>query len=166
MSELFTFDAPERVTAGAVGPPGRRVFYLQARQLAELLTLRLEKQQLAALAERLGELLQDLPRPGHLPEEDELDLEEFEEEAFVVGALALAYDADADRVVLLADELAEEDTGAQARLSLTREQASALAIRGTRLVAAGRPSCPLCGYPLDPRGHACPRTNGNHPPLT
>ena len=49
---------------------------------------------------------------------------------------------------------------------MTREQAAALAIRGTELVEAGRPPCPLCGYPLDARGHVCPRTNGNRPPLT
>ncbi|MGH9299272.1 MAG: DUF3090 family protein, partial [Acidimicrobiales bacterium] len=53
-----------------------------------------------------------------------------------------------------------------ARLVMTREQAAALAIRATELVEAGRPPCPLCGYPLDPRGNVCPRTNGHSAPLT
>ena len=53
-----------------------------------------------------------------------------------------------------------------ARILLTREQAAAFAIRATQLVEAGRPPCPLCGLPLDPSGHDCPRTNGHRPPVT
>ncbi len=51
------------------------------------------------------------------------------------------------------------------RIALTREQAAAFAIHATRLVEAGRPPCPLCGFPLDPSGHDCPRTNGHRPPV-
>jgi len=65
------------------------------------------------------------------------------------------------------EELVEEDEeGLVARISLTREQAAAFAIRATQLVEAGRPPCPLCGLPLDPAGHDCPRTNGHRPPVT
>jgi uncharacterized repeat protein (TIGR03847 family) len=67
------------------------------------------------------------------------------------------------------DDEEEEDEaleGSVVHLAMTREQAAALAIRGTELVAAGRPLCPRCGYPLDPRGHVCPRMNGNAPPRT
>jgi uncharacterized repeat protein (TIGR03847 family) len=108
----------------------------------------------------------------------------------VVRSLGVSYDDDLDRIILVADEidtteaetdvetdveslfgLAEDlepdaETGESVRLAMTREQAAALAIRGTELVEAGRPPCPLCGYPLDPRGHVCPRTNGHRPPLT
>jgi uncharacterized repeat protein (TIGR03847 family) len=167
MSASYELFDPERVTVGTIGEVGRRAFFLQAREGAQLLTVKLEKQQVGALAESLGRLLQDLPRPGHLAEDDELHLEPFEEVSFVGGALAVAYDAAADRVVLVAEELVTDgEDGAEARLSLTREQAAAIAILGTRLVQAGRPPCPLCGYPIDPRGHACPRTNGHRPPLT
>ena len=167
MTPSYELAEPERVTVGTIGEVGRRAFFLQAREGADLVTVKLEKQQVGALADSLGRLLQDLPRPGHVPEDDELDLEPFEEASFVGGTLAVAYDATVDRVVVLAEELADEDEeGADARLSLTREQAAALAIHGTRLVQAGRPPCPLCGYPIDPRGHACPRTNGHRPPLT
>ncbi|MGH9294725.1 MAG: DUF3090 family protein, partial [Acidimicrobiales bacterium] len=111
-------------------------------------------------------------------------LEEFSEPSFAVRALGITYDSSVDRVVLVADEMArpdEEETEAEeveqlfaglgdsdtaARLTMTRAQAAGLAIRGTELVQAGRPPCPLCGYPLDPRGHVCPRTNGHTPPLT
>lgn len=167
MSERYELARPERVTFGTVGPPGQRVFYLQVREGATMLTLKVEKQQVGALAVHLGELLKDLVRPGHLPEEDSLELEGFSDADFVVGALAVAYDAAEDRVVVVARErVAEDEEADEARLAITREQAGALAIRGTRLVETGRPPCPLCGYPLDPRGHACPRTNGHHAPLT
>jgi uncharacterized repeat protein (TIGR03847 family) len=67
------------------------------------------------------------------------------------------------------DDLDDEDDedvprGAVARFGLTRGQAAALAMRGATLVATGRAACPLCGYPLDPRGHVCPKTNGHRPP--
>lgn len=167
MSSSFELSDPERVTVGTIGEVGQRAFFLQARQGFELVTVKLEKQQVGALAESLGRLLQDLPRPGHVPEGDELELESFDEASFVGGTLAVAYDAAVDRVVVLAEELVGEDEeGAEARLSLTREQAASVAIRGAQLVEAGRPPCPLCGYPIDPRGHACPRTNGHRPPLT
>jgi uncharacterized repeat protein (TIGR03847 family) len=165
MSSSFDLQAVERITVGTVGPPGERVFYLQARQGGELVTLKVEKSQVAALATYLGELLQDLPRPGHLPED--LDLEEPAVPEWTVGSLGITYSEEIDRFLLVAEELVGEehdgDTG-DARFVVTREQVAALAIRGTQLVAAGRPPCPLCGYPLDPKGHTCPRTNGHRPP--
>lgn len=167
MSELFELREPLRVTAGTVGPPGQRVFYLQAREGSTLITMKAEKQQVAALGQHLGELLQDLVRPGHIPDDDELDLEEFDEALFDAGAIGVAYDSASDRLILLVEErVRDESTPREARFALTREQAAALAIRCTRLVESGRPPCPLCGFPLDPRGHACPRTNGHHAPTT
>ncbi len=72
------------------------------------------------------------------------------------------YDEDADRVVLLAEELVEEgDEAASARITATRAQIAALAVHGAEVVAAGRPPCPLCGNPLDPEGHICPKLNGH-----
>jgi uncharacterized repeat protein (TIGR03847 family) len=165
MNEFYEFESPSLVTVGTIGPPGQRVFYLQAQQAGELVTVKVEKQQVSALAIHLGELLQDLSRPGHIPEGDELELVEFADTTFIVGAIGVAYDAVADRVILVVEERVEEDVDpSEARLALSREQAAALAIRGTQLVEAGRPPCPLCGFPLDPSGHACPRTNGNRAP--
>jgi uncharacterized repeat protein (TIGR03847 family) len=172
----------DRVTVGTMGEPGQRVFLLQAKQGGERLTLKLEKAQVRALAEYLGELLQGLDRPGHLP--DDLDLEDPAEPEWVVGAIGITYVEELDRLLLVAEEAVfggdaggddddEDDpdagdsgdsAGDEARLFITREQASALAIRGTMLVEAGRPPCPLCHYPLDPAGHVCPKTNGHRPP--
>ena len=185
MSQDFELANPDRVTVGTIGPVGERVFLLQVRQADTLMTLKLEKAQVSALARFLGRMLGALERPGELPSGDQLVLEPFSEPDFVVRSLGVTYDDDSDRVILVADEIdrteAEEgpeelfgppgeepdpETGATVRLAMTREQAAALAIRGTELVEAGRPPCPLCGYPLDSRGHVCPRTNGHRPPLT
>jgi uncharacterized repeat protein (TIGR03847 family) len=167
MNELYEISDPIKVTFGTVGPAGQRVFYLQARDSIVFVTLKIEKQQAAALSSHLGTALQDLQRPAHIPEGDELDLDVFVEETFVVGSLAVAYDAETDRIVVIADERVaeDEDDGSEARIAMTREQAAALAIRGTQLVEGGRPPCPLCGYPLDPAGHSCPRTNGHTAPV-
>jgi uncharacterized repeat protein (TIGR03847 family) len=166
MSGFFELREPTRVTVGAIGPVGQRVFVLQAREGPQLVTVKLEKQHVAAISRHLGQLFQDLAHPGEIPEE-ELELEPFEEPDFVVGTLAVAYDSSADRIVIFTEEaVADDEEGDSARFSCTRAQAAALAVRGIGLVEAGRPACPLCGYPLDPRGHVCPRTNGHHPPLT
>jgi len=168
VSASFELSDVARVTLGSVGEPGRRTFYLQARGEERTVSLKLEKQQVAALGQLLGELLSDLPVTGNLPVD--LELEEPVETDWSVGTMQLAYDNDADRVILIAEELApgqgeeSEQQGAIGRLSVTREQAAALVGRSELLVSAGRPPCPLCGHPLDPSGHTCPKTNGHRPP--
>jgi uncharacterized repeat protein (TIGR03847 family) len=174
MSDSFEFGAPDRLTVGTDGPAGHRVFFLQARQGDLLVTLKMEKLQVAALAAWIAKTLEDLPAPGHLPEDEELEPEPFDEPAWAVGSLGGSYDSVTDRIVLVAAESGDEDDddealigteGATARFLASREQVAALAIRATRLVESGRPPCPLCGYPLDPSGHhQCPRTNGHLPP--
>lgn len=177
MSERYVFDSPVRVTVGTIGPVGERLFVIQVREGTILLTVKVEKIQVATLATYLGRMLRELDRPAELPEGEELALETFDEPEFAAEAIALTYDELSDRVVLVVDETdptdpvaraqdGEEDDTQAARIAMTREQAAALAIRATELVEAGRPPCPLCGYPLDPRGHACPRTNGHTAPLT
>lgn len=169
MANFFEFEHPSRVIVATVGEPGQREFYLQVREGEVVVTLKVEKQQVAALAIHLGELLQDLARPGHSDDDGAVDLEVFIEPSFVVGGLGVAYDAELDRILLMAQEISRDNDAedrAEARFSLTREQAVGLAILGTRLVESGRPPCPLCGFPLDPRGHNCPRTNGHGAPRT
>ncbi len=160
----------ERVTLGTVGVPGQRTFYLQAREADRLVSLKLEKQQVAALGQLLGELLSDLPAPGPIP--DPAPLEEPVLAEWPVGTMQLAYDGDADRIVLVAEEVVvadpatevEEADGAIGRLVVTRPQAAGLVAQSESLVSSGRPPCPLCGHPLDPSGHSCPKTNGHGPP--
>jgi uncharacterized repeat protein (TIGR03847 family) len=171
VSSSYELPSVQRLTVGTVGPVGKRAFYLQARQGDQLLTLKMEKQQVGVLAEKLISLLADLPPLGPLPADDELELEEPVLEEWAVGSLRISYDGDLDQVEFVAEEVLEVDdegeptvVGGMARLGATREQVAALARRGAALVAAGRPPCPLCGYPLDPEVHACPKTNGHRAP--
>lgn len=165
MSESYDLDNVDRLVVATIGLPGSRTFLLQASQDHVTVTLKVEKQQVAALSQYLGELLSSLPRPGELP--DDLDLDEPAEAEWVVGTIGITYDESADRVLLVVEEAVPEGAeGTIARFAATREQAAALAIRGIQLVEAGRPPCPLCGFPLEPEEHVCPRTNGHRPPAT
>jgi uncharacterized repeat protein (TIGR03847 family) len=163
--------APDAFTAGTVGPPGQRVFYLQARDSDTVVTLRCEKQQVAALAEYLDGLLDDLdPAPYGVAVAD-VRLAEPLQEAWTVGPIGVAYDDDADRIIVVLEELVddagegeddteeESSTGGTLRLRLTRAQVAAFVQHGRGLVSAGRPACRFCGLPVDPDGHPCPRMN-------
>ena len=161
MSTSFEIPEVDSLTAGALGPPGQRVFYLQARQGTQVVSLRLEKAQVAALVAYLAGMLADMPPPGEIPTTG-MDLIEPVVAEWVVASLGVSYEEDADRVVILAEELVEEGAEpARARITATREQVAALSVRGAEAVAAGRPPCPLCGQPLDAEGHTCPRLNGH-----
>lgn len=155
-------DAPDVFSVGTSGPVGERLFLLHFSEGAARATVKVEKQQVAVLATYLGRIVRQLRRPDHLP--DDLDFDVEVEPDWVVGTIGVSYDEDADRLVVIVEE--GDDGGAVARIAITREQAAAFAIRATTLVEAGRPPCPLCGLPLDPSGHDCPRTNGHRPPVT
>ena len=183
--QVFDYDPPDRFVAGTVGPPGGRTFFLQARSGTRLLTsVALEKAQVAALAERVEELLDEVlrrsggsaPVPALAPADTE-DLGPLDtpiEEEFRVGTMSLVWDGDRERVVIECFEEGEdpeEDVDADApdgtrgdrqvlRVSLTGSTARAFAKRSLAVVAAGRPPCPFCAEPLDPVGHVCPRANG------
>lgn len=162
MSE-HDLDAPDDFTVGTVGPVGERVFMLQCRQGADQLTLKIEKQQVAVLASYLARIVREVGRPGALPEN--VAFNEDEDPAWVIGTIGVSFDEGTQRIVVVAEELVPDDEDSSvARFSLTLEQAGAFAIVATGLVEAGRPPCPLCGLPLDPSGHNCPRTNGHRPP--
>lgn len=156
---MSTFENPQAFTAGAVGEPGNRTFYLQAREGASVASVKLEKQQVAALAEYLAGLLHDLPAPDEVPPAP--DIVDPGDPDWIVGTIGVAYDNDRDRIVIVADELVpdEEPPGARLRVEVTRAQVRALIDRAEHLMAGGRPPCRVCGAPMDPAGHACPRAN-------
>jgi uncharacterized repeat protein (TIGR03847 family) len=127
----------------------------------------------------------DLPKEPVLAVHDNEPLDTPVDEEFRVGTLGLAFDVDTTTVVIEAIEAgegdAEVDLGAdddeddpaddddepdddldRLRVRLTPEATRAFIDRARRVVAAGRPPCPLCGQPLDPAGHLCPRHNGYH----
>ena len=181
------FDTPDRFVAGTVGVPGNRTFFLQARDGDRIVSIALEKLQVAALADRLGDLLDELERRGVSGSEDVAGivgdtaaLDEPINEAFRAGTLSLGWDPADDLVVLEARERTEDDEAVDEedliddgeeegpdllRVRLTPVSAREFIARALRLVVAGRPPCPLCGQPLDPQGHLCPRRNGHGPLL-
>lgn len=163
---------PERFVAGTVGPPGQRTFFLQARHGSRLTSVALEKTQVAALAERVDDVLDtllrrsggDLPIPALAPVDDQ-DLDPLEapiDEEFRVSGLSLVWDDEIERVVIEARAGEDEDDPDDdvLRVVLTGAAARAFAARAQTVVAAGRPPCPFCALPLDPEGHICPRQNG------
>jgi uncharacterized repeat protein (TIGR03847 family) len=179
---IHLYDPPDRFVAGTVGQPGERTFYLQARSGRRVTSVALEKMQVAALAERVGMVLDEILRtsggtaaiPATTPNDqvDEQPLDAPVTEEFRVGPMALGWEAEDERLVIDAHEIVEDesdlpdlgedtDEGPDTlRVRLTGAQARAFAERSGRVVSAGRPPCPFCHLPLDPAGHICPRANG------
>lgn len=171
MSASFDLEPVDRITAGAVGEPGDRVFYIQARQGDRLVTLLAEKQQIQLLAQTLERLLESLPDAddeGPAPTPEELALEEPLMPEWRAGSMALEYDEDNERIAIVIQEAVPEEgeeeastEGGVARFVATRAQVRALSAHALAVCAAGRPACRLCGFPIDPEGHTCPALNGH-----
>lgn len=186
MSEDIEFDHVDRITVGAIGPPGRRTFYLQARRGLELVSLVVEKDQVVALAEGTGELFKSegYPESSLNWDADSMALEQPIGARFRVGTIAIGYAEDRDLVLLECrartgpagmgpegegvegiEDVApgDEDTaGSTVRFWITKAQLEALSAYGMIVAAQGRPLCPLCRVPMDdPEDHRCFATNGH-----
>src|SRR4029450_4788941 len=124
MSASFEFVAPDHFTAGAIGPPGQRVFYLQSREKGKLVTLKSEKEQVRALAQYLSGLLEKLPAVGAATLKAAALLEPVDA-VWIVASIAVGYDEARDRILVVANELLEDEEGdaASVRLLVTRAQA-------------------------------------------
>ncbi len=180
--QVFLFDPPDRFVVGTVGEPGSRTFFLQASGGGRTTSVALEKEQVAVLAERVDELLDEVlrrtggsaPVPALAPSElaDSAPLDQPVLEEFRVGTMALAWDGDTERVVIEAQartegdefdaELVEDDESGPdlLRVRMSGAMARAFVKRARGVVSAGRPPCPFCGLPIDADGHICPRQNG------
>ena len=171
VAESYELDPVDWITAGAVGAPGQRTFYIQARRGAELVTLVCEKEQVRVLARLAQELLARVDvavTPDDLDEAGQ-QLVESVDPAWRAGSLSIGMTEDGERFMLEAEELTEEE-GAEAgsaRFWMNRDQLIAMAAHAAYAVEAGaRETCRLCNRPIDPvEGHVCPSMNG-HGPLT
>jgi uncharacterized repeat protein (TIGR03847 family) len=178
--QVFAFDPPDRFVAGTVGQPGERTFFLQASAGERVTSVALEKTQVQVLAERLADLLDEVRRRGaDAPVEAPPDLDDVAPldqpilEEFRAGTLAIAWDGEDGMVLVEAHEMTDaedvedvedDDEAAEGdvlRVRISPAAARAFVKRALRVVAAGRPPCPLCGRPLDPEGHICARLNGH-----
>ncbi len=169
---VFDLNPVDRITAGAVGPPGKRVFYLQARKGDQLVTLVVEKQQVQALAigveQLLGDLQQRFPQLGEASADhgaSGMELEQPIDPAFRVGQLGVGYDEANDLLVVVAREVQEEGADAEAATTArfwgSRGQVRAACRWGLEVAGRGRSICGNCGEPIDPEGHFCPKRNGH-----
>ena len=175
---MIELDPADRITAGAVGEPGERAFFLQGRQSERLVTILVEKQQVELLSASIVEILaRSGKETGQGPPDEEMELEEPVVPEWRAGRLSIGYDEDRDLVLLEAEEYVTEegdqeeeeqepllhdpDAPGRVRFWVSREQALALARHGASVAAAGRPRCQLCGNPMDPDGHICPALNGH-----
>ena len=155
----------QRLKAEALGVPGQRTFRILVEAERGSATIWMEKQQLSALAlsikgfiRELGEHPQGVaptaaPRPAKEPYFD-----------FKASNLGLGYDEGRSLFAVLAydREDSESDTATLICWALKAE-AEELADEALEIVVAGRPLCSLCGGPIDPEGHMCPRSNGHGP---
>ena len=161
----YLFDTPDRFVAGTVGEPGNRVFFLQARDGTRVVSVALEKVQVAALIQRLDDLLDELERRGiegagtlEAFDADPAPLDEPINEAFRAGTLSLGWDTQDDLVLVEAREHDrgrgertrtfdedDEDGPDLMRVRITALAARAFVGRALRVLAAGRPPCPCAG---------------------
>ena len=169
-SQQWSFDQPDRFIVGTIGAPGEREFYFQFRQKNILVSLATEKSQAAALAERITTIIREIKKSAPLsvinpaPTDDQ-PLELPLDSEFAVGAIGIAFDPSLLEIEISfraedADETEDEGTSPVVEIHLDLSMAQAFAQRTMALVAAGRPLCPFCISPIDPRGHLCPRANG------
>lgn len=168
MTVFESFDHPDDFLPGAVGEPGDRVFFLQARDGRRITSLRCEKEQVLALAQFLMRLVGD---DG--PVEPIGELFEPVTESFTVGNLLVSAEDEDGAVVVVAEELVlidedeidnplldvTEPEPRELRIRMSAAAARGFAQRAGRLLASSRPVCELCGRPINPDGHACPRLN-------
>ncbi len=181
MSVHFDFDQLDSFIPGAIGEPGDRVFYLQARRGQQVVSFRCEKEQVGMLGRYLGQLAGAMGAPD--PECDIAGLIEPVVPEWIVGTISVGVDEASGVIQVTTEELAPEEievvvdedlteadidelleaedeaAGAQARFTLRIAQAAAFAEAAEELVSAGRPPCRLCGRPIGAEGHACPRWN-------
>lgn len=179
-TRIHEFAWPDRVVVGTIGLPGERAFYLQVRAGTQVVSIALEKQQSALLAEKIDEILDQLitieGNPFSVPTSTPIELvdnDQLEEvqEQFRTGTVGLGWDPTTAQVVLEAHPIADTDADADdhdqwfaedvadepemLRVRMPVGTARAFTKRTREIVGAGRPACPLCGYPVDADGHIC-----------
>ena len=157
------FGVLDEIQPEAIGVPGQRRFRMLLRRGNRTASLWMEKEQLAALAQAVDELLGQMPEAG-LGRSESLATNYFPQPYEVetqVGRLSLGYDESAQLFVLLVYSLeAEENDDEIVRSRLTRGQFERFSQEAMSVVMAGRPRCPRCQQVLGITPHPC--VNGYH----
>ena len=164
MSSSFDFGQVDDFVTGAIGEPGARLFFLQAVRETDVVSLRVEKQQVSTLADYLQGILTRIGVTMDTPHDTMSELREPVVAEWVVATLGIGHDEKAQNVVIVAEEFVseeEEREAATARFLLDPGQAVAFVEGAREVVTAGRPPCPICGRSMNPERHICPRGNGH-----
>lgn len=174
---VHEFAWPDRVVVGTIGVPGQRTFYLQVRTGKQIVSIALEKQQSAQLAEKIDEILDQLitleGNPFSVPTSTPIELVDNDQlepvqEQFRTGVMGLGWDPTTAQIVIEAYPLTDIEPGDDGvldgddvsasevlRVRMPVGTARAFAKRTREIVGAGRPICVLCGQPIDADGHTC-----------
>jgi uncharacterized repeat protein (TIGR03847 family) len=174
-SKLTELRPVDHVTTDAIGPAGKRTFYIQAWKGDRTATVTVEKIQVQSLAQAVEQFLADLntkfvdlPAASADYDEDQMHVHPPVDPLFRAAQLGLGYDPEQDLVALELREGSEAAEGEEqaaelgvVRLWCTRPQLRALANWGIEIASRGRPLCPQCGQPMDPEGHFCVKKNGH-----
>jgi uncharacterized repeat protein (TIGR03847 family) len=176
----YDLNPVQHIVADAMGEPGQRTFFLQARAGRLLVSLVLEKQEVGQLAIAVLQLLDELekqyPNLSQATTSKRLvQLEHPLDPLFRVGQLSIGYDEEDDMVWLVAKELVVNEAGEvidpsrddvpAVRFVATRSQMRVMSEHALEIISKGRPVCPLCGRPIDRTGHFCARTDGHAMPI-
>lgn len=164
MASVIELNPVDFVTVGTIGPKGQRTFHLQAGKDSRIISFTIEKEQARGLAEAIEELLDDIDeRDDTTTEADfsrlDMDLREPIEPMFRIAQMGLAYEADNNMIILIAQEYspsselgddddddddftfldADDSEPNMVRMWCTREQMRALSLHTIDTVKSGRP---------------------------
>lgn len=166
MEKRYEFDELILLSAVAIGALGKRTFFIIIGQKYEWVRVWLEKEQLQALALAIDQFLLTLAQERHLfpeePEEpplsDDVPLG-FSSAELKSGQITLGFDKGIAELDFMVHLVGPQEDSAAVNCRVTLGQLKKFSGQAKNLVAAGRPRCNLCGGPIDPEGHTCPRQN-------
>lgn len=170
----FEVEEPDWLAMGPIGPPGNRTFFVQVEAAGQRLSVALEKEQVRTLATEVLGLLERLavewPEGSFAPSTAVHPpiVGEPADPLFRVATIGLGFEPEHGRVLLelheripagLGEDEVPDPDGRVVRIHASRGMVRSMAEAALASVDRGRATCPLCEFPMDPDGHACPRWN-------
>ena len=114
MGNVIELNPVDFVTIGAIGPKGQRTFHLQAGKDNRLVSFTIEKEQARALSAAIAEMIDDLDEQDNSATEADFSnldmaLREPIEPLFRIAQMGLAYEANDNKIILVAQEFVPQD---------------------------------------------------------